>query len=259
MRKVAMIVTDLDGTLLRNDKTISTYTAAVFRQLRAQGTRLVIATARPQRAVAQLAPYVPPFDAGVFHNGAEVVVRGARIGGRGIERPLTWVQRLLSAHAGCHVGVESGDQLYANFDAAQLWPGVAYVHTITFDELPPEPAHKIVLKADTRTQLAQYRSLLTDDLYLEWSEQVLAMIMHRAATKFGAVQLLAQRYGIALSEVVAFGDDYNDMGMLQGCGIGVAVANAWAEVRGVADAVCGSNEQDGVARWLASYMKPLHT
>ncbi len=252
MRKLAMVVTDLDGTLLRDDKTVSAYTAMVFRRLRAQGVRLVIATARPQRSVAQLAPHIPFYDAGVFHNGAEVVERGARIGGRGIDRPRAWVRRLLAEDARRHVAVESGEQLYANFDAGEIWPGVVFVRTASFREIPPGPAHKIVLRADTSAQLEAYRALLTDDLYLEWSERMLAMIMHRDATKFDAVRLLASRYGIALSDVAAFGDDCNDMGMLRGCGVGVAVGNALSEVKEAADEVCDSNERDGVARWLAS-------
>jgi hydroxymethylpyrimidine pyrophosphatase-like HAD family hydrolase len=55
---------------------------------------------------------------------------------------------------------------------------------------------------------------------------------------------------ITLVETAAFGDDYNDKEMLRDCGVGIAVANAIEEVKAVADYICDSNENDGVAKWL---------
>lgn len=55
---------------------------------------------------------------------------------------------------------------------------------------------------------------------------------------------------ITLNEIVSFGDDINDMEMLQTCGTGVAVSNAVADVKAVADCVTLSNDEDGVADWI---------
>ena len=55
---------------------------------------------------------------------------------------------------------------------------------------------------------------------------------------------------ISLNEIVSFGDDINDMEMLQICGTGVAVSNAVMDVKAVADCVALSNDEDGVAEWL---------
>lgn len=67
-----MIVTDLDGTLLKNDKRISAYTQNVIQQLRNSGILFVVATARPIRAVKDFLPWVS-YDAAIFHNGAVVM------------------------------------------------------------------------------------------------------------------------------------------------------------------------------------------
>ena len=75
-------------------------------------------------------------------------------------------------------------------------------------------------------------------------------MMNRKATKLNGIRLLAERYGIGLSETAAFGDDYNDIDMLSACGKGVAVENALPEVKAAANEVCGSSEEDGVARWI---------
>lgn len=66
-----------------------------------------------------------------------------------------------------------------------------------------------------------------------------------------AIRELAKILNISLDEIVAFGDDKNDMEMLKMCGIGVAVDNAISEVKDIADSVTLSNDEDGVAEWLA--------
>ena len=53
-------------------------------------------------------------------------------------------------------------------------------------------------------------------------------------------------------EIAVFDDDFNDIGMLRLCGRGIAMENAIAEVKQAADEICLSNEQDGVARWIAA-------
>ena len=62
---------------------------------------------------------------------------------------------------------------------------------------------------------------------------------------------LAKILNISLNEIVAFGDDKNDMEMLKMCGIGIAVDNAISDVKAIADCVTLSNDENGVAEWLA--------
>ena len=71
------------------------------------------------------------------------------------------------------------------------------------------------------------------------------------AGKVQAIQELANILNISLNEIVAFGDDKNDMEMLKMCGIGVAVDNAVSDVKDIADSVTLSNDEDGAAEWLA--------
>lgn len=58
----------------------------------------------------------------------------------------------------------------------------------------------------------------------------------------------------SVSEIIAFGDDYVDIGMLKVCGIGVAMGNAIQEVNDIADEITLSNEEDGVAVYLEKYL-----
>jgi hydroxymethylpyrimidine pyrophosphatase-like HAD family hydrolase len=74
--------------------------------------------------------------------------------------------------------------------------------------------------------------------------------MHRDATKAKAVAAVANYLDIEQTEIVAFGDDANDIDLLQYCGVSVAVSNAINEVTAVADHICDDNDNDGVAKWL---------
>ena len=78
----------------------------------------------------------------------------------------------------------------------------------------------------------------------------MAMVMHKGATKSKAVSALALYWGINRLEIAAFGDDSNDIDLLSDVGVGIAMENALDEVKAVADHICDTNENDGVAKWI---------
>lgn len=249
MKKIRMIVTDLDGTLLHHDKTVSPETLSVIAQARAAGALFVIATARPIRGVKGFIPGLE-FDGALYHNGAVVTWRGERLEGFGVAQPLEVVNLIRATDPALWMAVEADDKLYSNFNATAIWQGVAYTRTEDFREIERAVADKIIVEARTLEELEAVSRLLPDDLYAQLSENRIAMIMNRRATKENGVRLLAKRLGIGMDEIAAFGDDYNDIGMLRACGAGVAVENALDEVKAAADDVCPCNEADGPARWI---------
>jgi len=72
----------------------------------------------------------------------------------------------------------------------------------------------------------------------------------KEATKENAIKMFCKISGLALEDVIAFGDDLPDIGMLKLCGTGVAMGNALAEVKAAADVVIGTNDEDGIAAYL---------
>ena len=74
------------------------------------------------------------------------------------------------------------------------------------------------------------------------------------ASKGAGVEWLLNRLGVEPSRVMAIGDGENDVEMLQLCGLGVAVGNAGAAARSVADVVVGSNDEDGVAEAIEQFV-----
>ena len=89
------------------------------------------------------------------------------------------------------------------------------------------------------------KAVITDD-------GTLCQIMHAEVSKWNSIQYVLQHLNRDVSEVIAFGDDYNDMEMIEKCGVGVAMSNAVEELKAVAKFIAKSNDEDGVATFLES-------
>lgn len=250
---IKMVVTDLDGTLLKDDKSISTYTQNVIKQLRNSGILFVVATARPIRAVKEFLPWVN-YDAAIFHNGAVVMDHETLLKNLGIKNPRKIVNSILADNPNYKIAVESNDVMYSNFNAGEIWPGIDYIKTSDFKELEHTYAEKVIVDAHSMEELDKLMKYIADDMYLLPSENRIITIHNIQSTKMNGIKTLAERYGIFPSQIVAFGDDYNDIDMLSSCGIGVAVENALPEVKKAAKEITESNEQDGVAKWLERFL-----
>jgi hydroxymethylpyrimidine pyrophosphatase-like HAD family hydrolase len=148
--------------------------------------------------------------------------------------------RLSSQSCGVH---------YSNFDISKYWPQTKNFQIVDFASHAID-SEKICVDAMTPDDAATIERYLADCMYLKIARDGLGMIMHRKATKSTAVEDLALRWAIAREDIVAFGDDMNDIDMLAYAGIGVAVANALEEVKSAADTFCGDCDGDGVAKWL---------
>lgn len=250
MKNIKMIVTDLDGTLLRTDKTISNYTASVFQQCIAEKIKVICATARPIRAVKMLnLPF--QLDAMICHNGAIVQSGDIATPHYGISSHVAMdiVTAALKNDSTMRICIEMNDSIYSNADPSDIWPGIE-TNLTDFSNLPTMPADKIILLTADTVKLDAIQKVLPEDLYLEVSENTIGMILHRAATKRNALRNLSDAYAIAFDEIAAFGDDHNDIELLESVGAGVAVGNAIDEVKAAANYHCDTNDNDGVAKWI---------
>ena len=79
-------------------------------------------------------------------------------------------------------------------------------------------------------------------------------MVSRASGKWAALRGLAEKKGIAPEEILAIGDDNNDVEMIAAAGLGVAMGNAVVAAKEAADLVTGTNEEDGVVRVIEEYV-----
>jgi len=246
--KIKMIVVDLDDTLLRNDKTVSERTVGALKKCREKGIKVVYATARGQSAQVLVSSDL--FDGYVIMNGA-IARAGAQVVYSRLISSVSVRKMLLAADdAGIPIAVQSAGMDYTNFDTTKVWEWVKHFTISDFRTLDVE-SEKIYALPKTESEIDILKKHLPRGLYLITTrEDNFTMIMNEDASKEKAVAALAGHWGICVSDVVAFGDDIIDIEMIKNCGVGVAMGNAISELKAVADYVCDTNENDGIAKWL---------
>ena len=248
MKNIKAIITDLDRTLLHTDKSLSEYTVEVLKKCKAQGIKVMAATARPERSITDYDVAIG-FDAVTVMNGAKVMI-GDKVMTYGI--PDALAEEMLAKVCGRKeflFSVETGEILYARDHI----PEFEYTVHTDFPSLPVgETAYKILVSGEGAAEFVKEN--LVDGLHCTVANGYLVQIMSETANKRNGVKVMLSAFGIAPEEAVYFGDDFDDAESMQFCGLGVAVENAIPEVRAIADEVTACNDADGVARWLESYM-----
>lgn len=253
-----LVATDLDGTLLRSDLTISDRTMATLARLEAAGIVLVLVTGRPLRWLAPVLGRTGRRGTVVCANGA-VVVDGASG-----EVLAAWpLAPAVLAEATARLRAALPGVLFAVEDALGMRREAAYPvrsidqpgeRVVPFAELAAEPGLKLLVRApgvDPDAVRAACRHHL-DGLATPTSSTLSGLVEVSAAgvTKATGLAWVADRAGVPASAVVAFGDMPNDLPMLAWAGHAVVVAGAHPEALAAADAVAGGNDEDGVAAYL---------
>lgn len=261
-RPVRMIATDLDGTLLRDDKSVSPRTVAALAAAEEAGVEVFFVTGRPARWMDVVSDHVHGHGLAICANGAAVVDlhRGGEVlEVRPLHRPdaLEVVAALRTAAPGTSFAVEltTGIHYEAEYPPFHLDPGATVAAAEKLLAEDARDADQPVLK------LLAHHPELTPDSYLSLARSVAGA--HASFTRSSPTALLeisglgvskastlahccAER-GIAPEEVVAFGDMPNDVEMLTWAGTSYAMANAHPDVLAATSAHTVANNEDGVA------------
>jgi Cof subfamily protein (haloacid dehalogenase superfamily) len=257
-----LIATDIDGTLLRDDRTLSRRTSAVLARIAAAGTPVVLVTGRPIRwlplVYEQLAEPLPAICANgavVYDPVADKVLRADPLA----PELLAEVARRLRAEVpGVSFAVEIVDSRQMRHEAHYplRWdPDLEAIRAIESpEELLAVPAVKVLARAGEQDPDTFVRVVagalqgLAEATHSSYSG--LVEISAAGVTKAAGLAWYAAGLGIDERDVLAFGDMPNDVPMLTWAGRAVAVANAHPAVLEIADEVTGANEVDGVAAYL---------
>ena len=252
---IKMIVTDLDRTLLRSDKSISDYTANILLACKRQGVLVAFATARPERSCKRFEDEIHP-DAIITNGGAL-----ARAGGKTVYRASMSIETtnalLLSCLKHGNVGYITADTDNGFFVNKPVHPNdpawIEYLpaYPVDFSQGLDCGARTIAVEIPDDTTAYEIASHFPTVDVIPFFGENWFRFADKAADKLHGVKELAVHTGIGLPHIAAFGDDYNDVEMLRACGVGIAVANAINEAKAAADHICDANDNDGVAKWLA--------
>ena len=247
-----MIITDLDKTLLNNQKEITEYTKNVFQKVKNMDIKIVFATARPLRNTRELFCSIKP-DALICHCGAIGYIDDKPIFENGIETNVAKdiINDILKKYPKINYGLEVEDIFYTNFDTKVYWDNVPY-ENISKKQFLENTTYKIIIGLEYFDNIIDLEKYLKKNLYLETMDGKIALIMNKKATKWNGIKKLMKYYNLIKEDLLAFGDDYSDIEMIENCGIGVAMENGIKEIKNKAKYICGNNEEDGVAKWIDS-------
>ena len=265
-----LLLFDLDGTLLRSDKTISPHTLRTLAACRERGVLIGISTNRAENRIEPYADTLKP-DVVISNGGALVryagkVVFRAEFTQAETRRILDLIRQVCGADA--EMTVDGEDFHYRNFKADSSfgdkglsgraycdfsqYSGTALRITATVTD-ETYSALKLCVEINGETYPA-LKSALPECDCQRFSGENWCKITRRDATKENALLRLCEAAGLRLEEIAAFGDDMPDIGMLRLCGLGVAMGNAIPEVKAAADTIIGTNDEDGIAVWLETLL-----
>lgn len=267
MSPYRLVALDVDGTLLTSDKRITRRSQRVLETLHRRGIRLCLTTGRNLRMARRMATSLGIEVGLVAHNGAVVYEEGLVVSAATLpqETASETVRRLqqegclpmlyVLSEGDCRLfyepsGVSRVVERYLHANGEVSTPVASIEEAISG---VVEPLHVVAIEPESRVRfaLATFSSAgevrwLTSGGYGDGEHWFLEAISAKAS-KWEGLKLLAERHGVALEEVVALGDNLNDLDLLEGVGLGIAMGNAPEVVKASARWVTASNDEEGVA------------
>jgi Cof subfamily protein (haloacid dehalogenase superfamily) len=253
-----LVASDLDGTLVRSDGSISPRTREALARVEEAGALFVMVTGRPPRWMAPVAEQTGHRGLAVCANGAivydlhrERVVRDARLDGA---VALQVVQALRDEVPGIAFAVEKGvDGFGRESSYVPRWDN-GEVAVAPIEQLVEQGVVKLLARVEgtgSDDLLAVARTVVADlGECTHSSNDGLLEISASGVSKASGLASLAEEWGIVAADVVAFGDMPNDLPMLVWAGRSVGMGNGHPDVLAVVDEVTGTNDDDGVPQVL---------
>ena len=239
------VFSDFDGTLLTSQHTISPRTVAAIKRLTENGIPFVPISARSPLGIL---PYWKQLET----NNVLVAFSGALILNQYLEpiysvqidpKDILDINTVLADHPLLGVNYYTNNDCHAR-EVENKW--VIYERSVTkieihpFDEVATRSPQEIIEIEIILKEKFPYLSICRSHAnFLE--------VMHKSATKGSAVRFLEDYFGVQTHEVIAFGDNFNDLDMLEHAGLGVAMGNAPDEIKQAANVVTATNNEDGLA------------
>lgn len=271
--KIRAICTDIDGTLLDSQRELSARTIAAIKKLDKK-IPVVLASSRMPAAMRHLQRELGILDHPLIcYNGAYIVHYKSSASSLHIFDSVTIPVYLcesiisLTHGTGIHVSLYNEDNWYAR--VLDQWTEresrITKVNpqVTSFEEVlggwknKDTGAHKVMCMGAEQEILKlafELNDRYTNEIHVYPSKSTYLEIAPRSISKASALELLLNKhYGIDVSEAMAFGDNYNDMELIQKAGWGVAVGNARESVKAIAKEITLANIDDGVAVTIEKY------
>jgi Cof subfamily protein (haloacid dehalogenase superfamily) len=262
-----MIVLDLDDTLLRDDQTISPRTRQALMDAQELGVKVVLASGRPTYGMRKIAKELRLAEYGSFilsFNGAKIInckteeeLFSSTLSPETVHRLYDISRREdvgILTYVGDHIVTETAEPYAAiesNLTGMPVMEVDSFVKTVT------EPVVKVLMLKEAERLADVEKKLqgeLAGELSVMRSKPFFLEFTEVGVTKGASLNRLIQTLGIEREEVIAMGDSYNDLAMIEFAGLGVAMGNAPDDIKAKADYVTDTNMNDGVAKVVEKFV-----
>jgi Cof subfamily protein (haloacid dehalogenase superfamily) len=263
-----LIALDMDGTLLRDDGSISVRTQQAIAAAKAKGVKVVLASGRPiagmEKFLRQLAltsheDYVLSYNGSLVQNvGSGDVLASRLLTGADARFLFTISQQL-----GVNIHAFSRQQgliapCNSRYTELERSHNDLVLTELDFAALPEDEAILKVMMVDEPEILSHAVAHLPAEVYQRYtvvqSTPYFLEFLHPESNKGSGVAALAAHLAISPEAIICVGDAGNDAHMLRYAGLGVAMGNATAEIKAMANFITHSNEEDGVAHVIERFI-----
>lgn len=262
-----LIAVDMDGTLLKEDKTISDRTKKAIRGAIDKGVKVVLASGRPIEGLNRyleeldlISPndYVMSFNGSVIQNTeTKQIISKNILTGKDLKKLYRLSKEIgVNIHAftkkGCVTpSMNEYTQVEGRINGIEVYE-IDY-ETISEDEdvikvmfIDPEPILEEAIKRIPASFYEEYTIVRSAPFFLEF--------LNKASSKGTGIKALGDYLGIPKENIICIGDAGNDIDMIEFAGLGVAMGNAFEEVKKVADYITLTNEEEGVAHVIEKFI-----
>lgn len=265
-----IIFSDVDGTLLDGNRTISQLTIYEVGRVKDK-VPFVLVSSRMPKQMEYLRQMLQTLDSPMIaYNGALVLNQGRVL--HSTEIDISLVEKIVAINkqnfdGKIHISLYHNDLWYV--PAYDFWAQREENNTRTRPQVRPNSevisdwkkqnigAHKIMLMGDAlliEEMFALLNKNFAENLHIYRAKDTYIEVSDRKVSKLTGIKvLLEQLYGYGLHQSMAFGDNYNDFEMIQGVKYGIAVENAREEIKKIAYGITFHHKEDGVAKYLASF------
>ena len=257
-----LFCTDLDGTLLRNDKTVSKENLEAIEYFKREGGYFTFVTGRMPFYVNAIYKAIKPNVPFGCNNGGGIYDK--------VNEEYIWTSTMPDGvfdlidsvgealpEVGIQVNTFYKTYFCRNNDTMQYFRDVTGLPNLTCEYRDiREPLAKIIFGSEKNDEILEIEKVLrshkrADDFDFIRSERALFEILPRGINKGVVIKKLSEHLGIDKKRTIAIGDYNNDVAMLREAGVGIAVANACPEALAVADLVTVSNEEHAIAKVIS--------
>ncbi|MTI80511.1 MAG: HAD family phosphatase [Firmicutes bacterium] len=259
-----LIAVDMDDTLLDSNLNISSRSMDAVRRVQEKGIHITLSTGRMFSSVKPYAKKLGIDLPLITYQGA--MVKSALSEEVLLHRPvpLELARQVVAKikEYGYNINVYVDDKLYVEkiTPEAEMYARISGIKAhpvgdlLEFLQHPPTKVLAVAKEPEIDKLEKDMRPLFDQQLHITKSKPQFLEFSHPRATKGHALAMLAERYGVEQKQVMAIGDGYNDVEMLDYAGLGVVVGNAREEIKKLADHVAPSNDEDGVADTLERFV-----